>query len=188
MKVSLSALLAAVLASAVGCSSATAPPASAPAPPPKPAPTPAAATAEQQTNDRVETLLGLKPPVAQVAEMGDEEEGPTTVVDPQTGRKLMRVPKSKVYYVKNGLLYNAIVNLPGAPYVREDEKAYYIETGPDKPVAPSPGATDFSSRVLRSLIFATTVPSDPRSSRTVRVAPSSRARLNCLSPLAGVSE
>ncbi|MEO8586085.1 MAG: VCBS repeat-containing protein [Acidobacteriota bacterium] len=139
MKVSLSALLAAVLAGAVGCSSATAPPASAPAPPPKPAPTPAAATAEQQTNDRVETLLGLKAPVPRAAEMGDEEEGPTTVVDPQTGRKLMRVPKSKVYYVKNGLLYNAIVNLPGAPYVREDEKAYYIETGPDKPVAPAPG-------------------------------------------------
>ena len=45
----------------------------------------------------------------------------------------MRIPKSRVYYVKDGLLYNAIVALPGMPFVREDDKAYYVEAAPEKP-------------------------------------------------------
>jgi hypothetical protein len=130
VKASLPALLAAVLAGAVGCSSSTSnpPPKSSP---PSATPTPAAA------GERVEKLLGLQQPEPK-QEMGDEEEAPSTFLDPQTGKTLMRVPKSRVYYVKDGLLYNAIVSLPGAPYVREDDKAYYVEAAPERPPAAKP--------------------------------------------------
>jgi len=140
VKASLPAFVAAVLAIAVGCSSSTPNPPAATNPPPA-TPTPAAAGDRQA--DRVGTLLGLKPPPppASAPEMGDEEDVPSTVVDPQTGRKLMRVPKSSVYYVKGGLLYNSIVHLPGMPYVREDEKAYYVELAPEKPLAKAGGET-----------------------------------------------
>ncbi len=129
MKAFLSAFLAAVLAVAVGCSTST-------STPPRAASAPAATPTPAVKDDRVKELLGLKQPEARAQEMGDEEDGPSTVVDPQTGKKLMRVPKSRIYYVKDGLLYNAIVNLPGTPYVREDDKAYYVEVVPEKPVAP----------------------------------------------------
>lgn len=129
MKASLSVLPAAVLAIAVGCSSSTPNPPPAQNPPPA---TPTPVSAAERQKERIETLLIAKQPPATV-EMGDEEDAPSTFLDPQTGKKLMRIPKSRIYYVKNGLLYNAIVNLPGTPFVREDDKAYYIEAVPEKP-------------------------------------------------------
>lgn len=134
MKASLSVFTAAALAVVViGCTSSTPGPSPA-ANPPSATPTPAAA-GDKQT-DRVETLLGLKGPESNTQEMGDEEDAPSTLVDPQTGKKLLRIPKSRIYYVKDGLLYNAIVNLPGTPFVREDARAYYVEAVPEKPAAP----------------------------------------------------
>jgi hypothetical protein len=139
VKVSVPALLAAVLAGAVGCSSTTSTP-----PTPTPSPTPAPGLS-QKTKDRAEELLGVKKRPEDLKklpeEMGDEEDLPSTIVDPATGKKLMRIPKSRVYYVKDGLLYNAIVSLPGAPFVREDDKAYYVEVPTEKP-APKKGAKD----------------------------------------------
>jgi FG-GAP-like repeat len=135
VKASLSAFLAAVLAVAAGCSSSTTNP---------PPATPAPAAAGDRQSDRVETelkLLGRKQPEPVAQEMGDEEDAPATLVDPQTGKKLARIPKSRIYYVKDGLLYNAIVALPGMPYVREDEKAYYIDVGPEKTPAKAEGET-----------------------------------------------
>jgi hypothetical protein len=140
VKASLSAFLAAIVVVAVGCSSATRAPSPAAAVTPTPAPTPSAA-GDQKTRDRVEALLGLKQPAPVAPEAGDEEDLPSTAVDPGTGRKLMRIPKSNVYYVKNGLLFNAIVNLPGTPFVREDAKAYYIDVGPEKTPAKAESKT-----------------------------------------------
>ncbi|MGZ6988161.1 MAG: hypothetical protein ACXVH0_04295, partial [Thermoanaerobaculia bacterium] len=122
MKASLPVFLAAVVAVAVGCSSST----------------PKSPAAGNRQSDRLQADLGLKQPESKAPETGDEEDAPSTFVDPQTGKKLMRIPKSRIYYVKDGLLYNAIVNLPGTPYVREDDKAYYVEVVPEKPAGPKP--------------------------------------------------
>ena len=39
----------------------------------------------------------------------------------------MRVPKTRLYYVKDGMLMNAAVDVGGVPLLRQDEKAYYVE-------------------------------------------------------------
>lgn len=140
MKVSLSALVAAALVAAVGCSSlpptpaasaasgtapAAPPEASATAAPPPPSPPPAAGG--NATTRRAEALLGLKPPAEIDEEQIKPEDSPSTFVDPKTGNKVMRVPKSAIYYVRDGRLFNAIVNEKvGVPLLSEDEKAYYI--------------------------------------------------------------
>lgn len=129
MKVSLSALSAAVLAGAIGCSSSGP---SAPA-----AKTAAEAKAEKaaedaKRNDRVKALLGLQAP----AEVPGEETGEfqtTSVVDPETGKKLLRIPKQPLYYEKEGRLINSALAVPGVPIVRQDEKAYYVLAPPDPP-------------------------------------------------------
>ncbi|GEM_PF-920718 len=154
MKVSLSVLVAAALVAAVGCSSSpstpAAPPASGAAPAASPgapataAPSPSPASGESATN-RAEALFGLKKP----AEIDDEEEkpedSPSTFVDPKTGEKTMRIPKSPIYYARNGRLFNAIVaDKVGLPLISEDEKAYYIAApgdGKAKPNAARSGIT-----------------------------------------------
>ena len=132
MKAFLSAFLAAVLAVAVGCSSGPSAPAASPGASAKPTPTPA--PEQNPTSRRVESLFGLKEPAAVDEEEGKPEDSPSTFVDPQTGKKMMRVPKSPIYYTRNGRLFNSIVNdKVGIPLVSEDEKAYYIVAPAERP-------------------------------------------------------
>jgi hypothetical protein len=129
VKVFPSALLAAVLAGAIGCSS-SGPSASA-------AKTAAEAKAEKaaedaKRNDRLKSLLGLQAP----ADVPGEETGEmqtATVVDKETGKKLLRIPKQPLYYEKDGRLIHSIVTGPGVPIVRQDEKAYFVLAPPDSP-------------------------------------------------------
>ncbi|MFI5119349.1 MAG: FG-GAP repeat domain-containing protein [Thermoanaerobaculia bacterium] len=131
MKVTLSALSAAVLAGALGCSSSGP---SAPA-----AKTAAESKAEKAAEDakrseRAKALLGLQAP----AEVPSAEAGESqTMVDPETGKKLLRIPKQILYYEKEGRLFNAVVVGPGLPIVRQDEKAYFVLAPPD-PQKPDP--------------------------------------------------
>ena len=100
MKVSLTALSAAVLVGALGCSSTG---------PSAPATKTAAelktekAAEDAKRNDRVKSLLGLQAP-AEVPGDDTDEFQTTTVVDKETGKKLLRIPKQNVYYC---LLYTS---------------------------------------------------------------------------------
>ena len=144
MKVSLSALAAAVLAGAIGCSSA--------GPTGPAAKTAAESKAEKaaedakrtaQTNDRARSLLGLQTPAVVPGEDTDEFQT-TTIVDKETGKKLLRIPKQNLYYEKDGRLFHSVVNGPGLVILRQDEKAYFVAAPPDAP-APDPksaGAAD----------------------------------------------
>ncbi|MGZ5426125.1 MAG: FG-GAP repeat domain-containing protein [Thermoanaerobaculia bacterium] len=129
MKEFLSALSAAVLVGAIGCSSSGP---SAPA-----AKTAAESKAEKadedaKRNERAKSLLGLQAP-AEVpgGETGELET--TTVVDPETGKKLLRILKQNLYYEKDGRLFNAVVVGRGLPIVRQDEKAYFVLAPPEAP-------------------------------------------------------
>jgi hypothetical protein len=60
------------------------------------------------------------------------------VVDPATGQRLMKVPKSPILYVRDGQLFNAILqSMGGQPLVREDAESYYVPA----PAEPSPEET-----------------------------------------------
>ena len=127
MKVLVPALFAALVLGAAGCSSSPSTPAASPpsgaassgaataAPSPSPAPGGSA------TNRRAEALFGLKEPAAVIDDEQERvEDSPSTFVDPKTGEKVMRIPKSAIYYVRNGRLFNAIVNdNVGLPLVSE---------------------------------------------------------------------
>ncbi len=133
MKVPLTALSAAVLAGAIGCSSSGP---SAPA-----AKTGTQSKAEKADEDakrsersveRSQELLGLKAP----ADVPGEETGEPeteTIVDPETGKKILQIRKQILYYEKDGRLFNAVVVGPGLPILRQDEKAYYVLAPPDPP-------------------------------------------------------
>ena len=133
MKASLTALSAAVLAGAIGCSSSGP---SAPA-----AKTAAQSKAEKADEDakraehsteRAKALLGLQTPAdVPGGETGEPET--STVVDAETGRKLLRIKKQVFYYEKEGRLFNSVVVGPGLPIVRQDEKAYFVLAPPDPP-------------------------------------------------------
>jgi FG-GAP-like repeat len=173
VKVSLPALLAAVIAVAVGCSSSPSTPAASPASGAAPAaspgssatpsPSPSPVSGENATTRRVETLFGFKEPADVDDEQGKPEDIPSTFVDPKTGKKLMRIPKSPIYYVRNGRLFNAIVNDKlGILLVSEDEKAYIIAApgeGKAKPNAPRPGEIANSDE-LRNLHPIVEIPAD----------------------------
>ena len=170
MKASLFATLVAVLAVAAGCSSAPSTPApsgAAPAASPgasaTPAPSPSPTPGENATSNRVETLFGLIKPAAVDDEVEKPEDSPSTFVDPKTGQKMMRIPKSPVYYTRNGRLFNAIVNdNVGLFLVSEDEKAYIIAApgeGNAKPTAAHPGETANSDE-LRNLHPIVEMPAD----------------------------
>jgi hypothetical protein len=133
VKASLTALSAAVLAGVIGCSSSGP---SAPA-----AKTAAQSKAEKADEDakqsersveRAKELLGLKAPAdVPGGEAGEPET--ETVVDPETGKKLLRIRRQILYYEKDGRLFNAVVVGPGLPIVRRDEKAYFVLAPPDPP-------------------------------------------------------
>jgi FG-GAP-like repeat len=129
VKVSLTAFSAAILAGALGCSSSG---------PSAPTAKTAAewkaekAAEDAKRNDRAKSLLGLQAP----AEVPGEETGEfetTTVVDPETGKKLLRILKQNLYYVKEGRLFNAVVVGRGLLIVRQDEKAYFVLAPQDAP-------------------------------------------------------
>ncbi len=129
MKASLSVFSVAVLAGAIGCSSSGP---SAPA-----AKTAAESKAEdakrtERSVERAKELLGLQAP-APVPEGEFVEPETETIVDPETGRKLLKIRKQILYYEKDGRLFNAVVVGPGLPIVRQDEKAYYVLAPPDRP-------------------------------------------------------
>ena len=131
MKLSRPVLVAAALLAAVGCSSA--PP---PTPAPAATPTPSADAAERaRLQEKVDRLSGLKQPA-------DVDEGPTDpvpFVDPETGKRLLKLPKGGLYYERNGRVYLAIVNSSGFPIVRQDDTAYFVEAPPERK-KPDPNA------------------------------------------------
>jgi len=173
LKASLSAFLAAVLAVAAGCSStpSSSPSGAAPAASPaaSPTPTPSPAPGDSATSRRVESLFGLKQPAAVDEDEEKPEDSPSTFVDPKTGTKMMRIPKSALYYVRNGRLFNSIVNdKVGIPLVSEDEKAYYIAAAPDrKPRTTAGSGATATSDELRELHPIVEIPAD----ETVPVTP-----------------
>lgn len=134
MKVSLSAFAAAVLAGALGCSTAgpSDPGSRKTAPEPTPDKVAAEETRKERSSDRAKALLGLKAP-ADVPE--DETEGmqTTTVVDPSSGKKLLRIPKQNMYYEKDGRLVHSVIAGAGLPIFRQDEKAYYVVAPTEPP-------------------------------------------------------
>jgi FG-GAP-like repeat len=144
VKVSLSALTAAVLAGVLGCSSAGpfAPAAKTPAE--SKAESKAESAAEDaKRSERVKSLLGLQAP-ADVREDDADRYETTTVVDKETGRKLLRIPKQIVYYERDGRLFSSLVVGPGIPIFRQDESAYFVlapeapKTDPKKADAAAP--------------------------------------------------
>jgi len=122
-----------------GASSSTAS-APSPAASPTPKPSPAAASPAQAPHDRNETLdaiLGGKKPKPSVPEDEEEEPKPAPpveiVVDPASGQRLVKVPKSPVLYVKDGMLYNAILSsMKPEPLVKEDAGFYYVSAPPEE--------------------------------------------------------
>jgi hypothetical protein len=129
VKVSLSALSAAVLAGAIGCSSSG---------PSSPAAKTAAewkaekAAEDAKRTERAKALLGMKAPAEVPGEQTGELQN-ATVVDPETGKKLLRIPRQILYYEKDGRLFNAVVAGPGLPIFRQDEKAYFVLAPSDVP-------------------------------------------------------
>ena len=129
MKVSLTALSAAVLVGALGCSSTG---------PSAPATKTAAelktekAAEDAKRNDRVKSLLGLQAPAEVPGEDTDEFQT-TSVVDKETGKQLLRIPKQIMYHEKEGRLFHSVVSGPGLPIFRQDEKAYFVLAPPDAP-------------------------------------------------------
>lgn len=135
MKSSLPVLLVAAVFGVAGCSSAPPPASPSPAASPTPAatPTPSAKEAQAKANKRAEELLGLRPP-ADVEEEGVQTTTLKPFVDPETGRRVMEVPKNTPYgqyYEKDGRLFLAVVAGPGVPILREDDKAWIVEAPPE---------------------------------------------------------
>ena len=139
-----SVLMASAVVAAVGCSSATR---TAPVPP---TPTPKAevkAAEDAKRGERVLELLGLKAP----ADVDQPLPDPEPFVDPETGKRLLRIPKGEVYYEKDGRVFLAIVSSPGFPIVRQDETAYFIEA-PKERKKPDPKQASEAPEDLKPLI------------------------------------
>src|ERR1019366_3224318 len=100
MKVLVPALFAALALGAAGCSSSPSTPAASPASggapaaspgaPPIAAPSPSPPPGGSATSGRVEALFGVKQPAAPAAIDDEQEDSPSTFVDPKTGKKMMR--------------------------------------------------------------------------------------------------
>jgi hypothetical protein len=63
----------------------------------------------------------------------DDEEGERpekkieTVVDPATGQRLLKVPKTPLLFVREGMLFNSVIpRAVGQPLVRQDAEYYYV--------------------------------------------------------------
>ncbi len=125
MKPSFPLLAAAAMVATLGCSSATQTPSAPPAPTPKPD---SRAAEEAARNEKLKQLTGLKPP----AEVDEAPAEPKPFVDPETGKRLLRLPKGGLYYEKDGRVFLAIVNSAGFPIVRQDATAYFVEAPPER--------------------------------------------------------
>lgn len=114
-----------VLAAGVAACTTSGPGGSGGAPPSRPVETQA---------DAVRAALGSTPQdVVPETPPGQLE---TEIVDPKTGVRLLRIPKSPQYMAKDGLLYNVVVSPDiRLPIVREDETAWYIPASPKAPKA-----------------------------------------------------
>src|SRR6185369_7936004 len=67
----------------------------------------------------------------------DKPGSPAEIVDPQTGKHLLRIEKGTPYYAVRGFLYNSVTRFgSGSPIVREDDGAWYVEAE-----APAPAET-----------------------------------------------
>ena len=100
MKVSLTALSAAVLVGALGCSSSgPSAPAAKTAAESKAEKTAEDAKRAEHTTERAKALLGLQAPAEVPGEDTDEFQT-TSVVDKETGKKLLRIPKQTLFYEK----------------------------------------------------------------------------------------
>ncbi len=123
MKSSSSVLAAAALIGALGCSTST--------------PAPTSTSAQQaKANQRAEELLGLRPP-ADV-----EGEGPTAnpkpFLDPQTGKRVLQIPRGGQYYEKDGRIFLAMVQSSGFQILRKDDASWIVEAPPEpKKAAPN---------------------------------------------------
>ncbi len=119
MKPSSPFLAAAAMVATLGCSSATQTP-----PPASPALKPETRAAEDEArNEKLKQLMGLKPP----ADVDEAPAEPVPFLDPDTGKRLLRLPKGGLYYEKDGRVFLAIVNSAGFPIVRQDETAFFVE-------------------------------------------------------------
>lgn len=110
----------------------------APAAGPTPAPTPtaaapAAAVSPSDRSKALDLVLGGQkqkpagPPEDDDEQAAKPEKKIEIVVDPATGQRLRKVPKSPTLFVREGRLYNSV--LTGAlsqPLVREDADFYYV--------------------------------------------------------------
>ncbi len=114
--------------------------------PPAPTPDAAKAAADAKKNERLREELGLKPP-ADV----DEPPAEKPFLDPETGKRLMRIPKGGQYYAKDGKVFLAIVNSQGFPILREDAKSYYVEAPPERK-KPDPKAATETPEDLKPLV------------------------------------
>ncbi len=138
MKSSVSVLLVAAVLGVAGCS--TSPKAASPSP--TPSPSPASKEAQAKTNQRAESLLGVRPPVENAGEEDGQVAAPVPYVDPETGRRVLSIPKGGVgtqYYEKNGRLFLAMVSSGGVPILRQDDKAWIVEA-PAEPKKRDPNA------------------------------------------------
>ncbi len=128
---SVSVLLVAAVLGVAGCSSAP----KAASPSPTPSPTPTSKESQAKTNQRVESLLGLKPPADVEGEEGaGQTAAPVPFVDPETGRRVLRILKGgefNQYYERDGRLLLAMVAGPGVPILRQDDKAWIVEAPPE---------------------------------------------------------
>ena len=123
MKPLVSSLAAAALFIATGCSSSqSAGPASSATPP-----APAAADSKAAA---IEKLMSKHQPAEVPDDGAAVEAGATIVTDPESGAKLMRIPKRAPNYAKNGRLYSSIVPFDAGLILREDAEAWYIAAPP----------------------------------------------------------
>jgi hypothetical protein len=144
VKLSFCVLVAAAVVAAVGCSSATQT-ATAPA---TSAPKPSAKAAEDaKRSQRQQELFGLKAP----ADVDDAPAEPVPFDDPETGKRLLRLPKGGLYFEKDGRVFLPIVSSSGFPIVRQDETAYFVEA-PKERKKPDPKKPAEAPEDLKPLV------------------------------------
>ncbi len=157
-----------VLPLVAGCSTGRTAPATA-APDPKPASDAAEATRRQS-----DAIMALSGGGAQTEATKDPALQSTYFIDKATGKRLERIPKSRSFFVRDGVLYNSQVmgGTVGETLVREDADAYYVEAPEPKAPPRSPEAAEaHATNLERAREFPESeaeVVTPPRSSRKVR--------------------
>lgn len=130
------------------------------------------AEAAESTRRQAEAIARVKGG----ATMSDEGAlaGPaaTTIVDKATGKRLERIPKSRSYFVRDGVLYNQNVfgGTSGDPLIREDAEAYYIEAAPEPDLTKAePEKPSDLKQFVELPASEAEVVSPPRSARRLRL-------------------